>query len=212
MRTIRLVVAICVLLQALTFPSEAYAKSWEKVLMHVSQSVVRLNITDEKFSGICSAFSINEKDHLFLTAAHCYGRFIEVGGNQAQVVYFNKDSDLMVLVIPGEKREAVPHAKGPASLGQSVAAIGFANGWRVPSAKVGSVMVPKLHIQDVNTEGEPIDDDFLVTDFSFVGGQSGGPVVNTEGQAVGVIQMANQTTGLSRPLDRVLAEVGQYWK
>lgn len=212
MRTIRMVVVAWALIGALVFPAVSFAKSWETVLVHVSQSVVRLSIEGDNVSGVCSAFSINEKKAYYLTAAHCYGRFISVGGHQAVVVYYNKASDLMVLEIAGERREALPHAKRSATLGQSVAGVGFANGWMVPSAKVGSVMVPKLRIQDHTDDGEMFDDDFLVTDFSFVGGQSGGPLVNADGQVVGVIQMANQFTGLSRPLDRVLAEVGQYWK
>jgi S1-C subfamily serine protease len=48
-------------------------------------------------------------------------------------------------------------------------------------------------------------------DAAFVGGMSGGPLVNARGEVVMIVQMASDRIGLGRGIEQIRDRVGRYW-
>lgn len=182
----------------LALPVDAF--NWEKVIAKVSPSVVQL--FTPHFS--CTAFSINEQATYYLTDAHCFdeqGMVLMKDGEQIlveDVVYHDPEHDLMVLDatkgLPGLKLNKIE-----APLGSEVLGVGHAFG------------TEQLHFMSANVSSYVDGHQFL--DNTVIPGMSGGPVVNTEGKVVGIVQAYMPQYGVSLHVmrDTLKKLVGKYW-
>ena len=208
------VVAVMLLVILMAAPGHG-AFSWAGVTRDTQRSVVRLELSGvedgREYRGMCSAFSINRAKNYYLTVGHCYGQVMRVGQHTAHPIFYDYSKDLMVVWIPGITRPALKHAKGSAAAGTPVAAVGFAGGLEQSSVRVGAVAVADI-LMSITIGGEMFRERFVLTDFPFIGGQSGGPLVNQRGEVISVLQASNGVMGLGRPLSVVLGAVESYWE
>lgn len=210
------------LLISLLVAAPLMAFSWEKPAAKVERSVQRMSMsyTDDfgnTGQGACTAFSINDLRDYFLTAAHCFGTDMTVGGHEARLVLLDEASDLMVLMVP--QSGEVPEVKFaslrtcPKSFrdyvcqGEDVAAMGFGFGGDVPLLKTGTVSYPDVRIPEIGPN-----EHILLVGFTYIPGMSGGPVFNSDGKLVGIVQFGNYYIGGGRTLTEILNKIGEYLK
>lgn len=196
------------ILSLFTFaPARAWF-DWAPIAASTLKSIVEV----ENAEGRCTAFVIDPsygdkgKQDLLLTAAHCDGKELYADHSPAQVVSKDAKFDLLVIAVDDTERPALKLAKHDASVGEEVASYGYGYGLDRPLFRV-------THVSDDNTyipEGG-IGGPFLVTDTSFVGGQSGGPVVNSSGDVVMIVQRGNDVVGLGRGAETIKSRVGKYF-
>lgn len=184
---------------------------WTSITEKVEKSLYRITMTisDEegmKYPSACTGFSINEEDGLVSTAAHCLGEDEKADGQPAQVVFVNPTTDLMVLKVDKHKPALHP-AMNQAQTGDDILAFGYGYGFMKPMARSGHVAIGDIVVNEIKA-GEH----FLVSDFAYVGGMSGGPVVNEDGDVVSVCQNGSENTGFGRTLTEYVSVLGFFVK
>ncbi len=207
----RLLVTLALLL-AFLLPLDA-ASVWVKVSDRVLKSLGRVEITlmqedsPVALQGECTSFSINERKHYYLTAAHCFGNTLLVNKQPATVIFRDEVKDVMVLQVPSLKLKALRPALG-VQTGEDVGAYGYAYGWEFSFLKTGVVASPPV-VQLQMFGLRPI----TLFSFPFIGGMSGGPVVNSDGLVVSVIQQSNRDglASLGIALPSLIEAVGEFW-
>ena len=203
----------------------AFTYNWEGPAARIKKSVQRVDIPvhdvfGHEGHGACTAFSINDFRDYFLTAAHCYGEKMLVGGHEARMVYLNRKADLMVLVVPEsgevpEVRPAKEHECKDGSInatcqGNEVAAMGYGFGVMFPILKTGNVGAVDVDMSDWGfAQGERM----LLSGFSYIPGMSGGPVFDRDGRIVGIVQWGDNDNyvGGGRTLKGIMALTSQFW-
>ncbi len=161
---------------------------------------------EDGVEGKCSAFSIDERRNLFLTAGHCIGTDLKLDGFQAAVVYTSKAHDLAVLVCFGVNMRALTPSTQTMQRGTPVATFGYGYGWIKIMLRSGEVAIPDIQINELGGER------FLIANFTLVGGMSGGPMVDTDGRVVSINQLGDGFVGLGRTLDVIMAVTAPYWQ
>jgi hypothetical protein len=133
----------------------------------------------------CSAFSIAPRK--FLTAAHCMGDNMVVDGHKAFMVAQDVNADLAIIVSDYEK-PALEMRTLPLALQEETVSLGYGYSWKYPTILHHLVMI---------TNYSPYMEIMPGTWFStaFIGGMSGGPVVDLHGQIVGVVQRGDYQVG-----------------
>ena len=156
--------------------------SLEEIVETTSSSVVQI----EAGTGSGSGFIISE-DGLVVTNAHVVGnkRMVKVwlsnGRNyDAEVIGLDVDADLAVLRIDGEKQfDALPLGNPENTrLGMEVIALGF------PLADIGDNLTVTRGILSSSRTLDGVE--FLQTDAAINPGNSGGPLINRQGEVIGV--------------------------
>lgn len=195
---------LCVILGVCLWFSGASASDWSEQAVSLRHSTAQVVLyEDSEVAGYCSAFSINDPKDYFLSAAHCFGSYMTVAGNNAYPIYVDRDSDLMVVVVPDSGN--VP-ALSPASevrSGEETAAFGYGYAFSQPMLRFGP-----LSIVDLEYEHEH----FSIFGFTFVGGMSGGPVVDRDGKVVSIVQQGNEYIGMGRTLGEILSKTAKFWE
>lgn len=201
----RLVAALSVLF---VLVAPLMASDWSDTVKQVEKSVVWAQVGDE---GGCTAFVINQEKHYLMTAAHCYPGtgVLWTAFVPTRVVALDKQADLMVVeakdidpTLPAIKMAA----KNPV-IGQEVMSVGYGYALERPMFRQAHVQDDKMALPGVS--GGP----FISTDSSFVGGQSGGPVVNAAGELVAIVQRGdNGTTGLGVGVETIRARLGRFFE
>lgn len=136
----------------------------------------------------CTAFSVNPKYHGWVTAAHCIvdmekddtprhaGAYF-IDGHAANVVEVDVEKDLARLVTP---TWGIPTwlklAKQAPVVGDSLETYGYAWGLKYPFYFTGIVAASEY-------------EDYIYTAMQAIGGMSGGPVVNSRGELVGIVHV-----------------------
>ena len=69
-----------------------------------------------------------------------------------------------------------------------------------------------ISAKDLFIAADGIGGPLLALDATFVAGQSGGPVVNTSGEVVMIVQMGTGSVGMGVGADVIGSKVGRYWE
>ena len=192
--------------------TNTHAVEWSALVKDLTKSVIAIQHGDDGVA--CSAFIINERakdkddrdiDYA-LTASHCDNAKLWADQSEAKVVSKTKDKDLMVLSVEDTGRPALRLATEDPQIGQEVASLGFGLGLEKPLFRVTHISAKTI----IPYEG--IGGPIFFTDASFVGGQSGGVVVNASGEVVMIVQMhVGSVIGLGVGAETIRDKTGKYW-
>ncbi len=164
---------------------------------------------------IDAAGIIVTNDHVIRGASEIHVVLADGRQLDAEVIGSDSDTDLAVLKV--NAKGALPVAKlGTSSdlmIGETTIAIGSPLGLK-KTVTVGVLSALGRTIRD----GERVFNDFLQTDASINPGNSGGPLLNIDGEVIGInsaIIASAQNIGFAIPADkvrRIVAELTQYGK
>lgn len=188
-------------------PLSAQTK-WGYVIANANSSVFSIKTS----GGSCTGFVINTAEKLALTANHCDpedGTPIWADKVRAEVKAKDSNKDLLVLYIKDldPARTALQLAAKNPSVGQEVISIGFGYGldsiqMRRTTVSSNSILLP----------GNPNPGPFVGINNSFTPGQSGGPVLNTNGNVVAIVQLGDEATlGLGEGVETIRERVGRFF-
>lgn len=159
---------------------------------------------------ICGGFVI--EGNRVLTAAHCVDRQealrIRTAGGEwraAHVVGADVTQDVALLEFEGDPLPPIKVANTLPRPGQDVMAIGSPSGYGF-AVGVGIVAWHGLDAKMLSPN------DFMLVTASVVGGNSGGVVVNTHGEAVSLVSYGSGSYTQTVPIDRALTVAGQLAK
>lgn len=186
--------------------SNTYAvSSWTAIAEKLNQSTVFVEIvTGTDTVGSCTGIMINAEKHYVLTAGHCDGEKILVDGTATYKVFKDERKDLLVLRAANVDRPAIKLAKNGPVQGDQVASHGYGFGLEKPMFRVA-------HVSNTDMVIEGLSGPFAMVDGAFVPGQSGGPVVNDQGELVMIVQMGNEMLGLGVDAKVIRDKVGRYF-
>jgi S1-C subfamily serine protease len=177
------------------------APDWVAVAERLEESVMQISDT-------CSAFSIDDDRDYVLTAKHCTPedplKPTIVDLVPAKLVADDVQYDFAVLHVPGMDHKALALAADEPKAGTEVISLGYGMGLKKWMFRHAWVSNRGLSIPD-------LDGEWIMIDGAFVGGQSGGPVINAAGEVIAVVQRANSTTGIGRGSDMIRKRVGKYF-
>lgn len=190
-------------------PTLSAGPDWSAVVKQVEKAVVFVQVGEE---GSCTGFVIDQPRHYVMTAAHCQPNergTLWVDRVQARIVSLDHQKDLMVV----EAKDIDPSlpalklaAKNP-ERGQDVMSCGYGMGLERPFFR-------QAHVQDDQTSvpGTGQAGTFISLDSAFVGGQSGGPVVNAAGEVLMIVQRASETVGIGVGADIIRDRMGRFFQ
>jgi S1-C subfamily serine protease len=191
----------------------AHARTdWTALVKELAKSVVAIERNDSGVS--CTGFVINsrakDKDDddvdYVLTAAHCEAAKLWADQSVATVIAKNKEKDLIVLSIEDTGRPALKLAQDNPRIGDEVGSFGYGYGLEKPLFRLSHISAESY----IPYEG--IGGPILFTDATFVGGMSGGPVINAAGEVVMIVQMGTGSVGLGVGAETIRSKVGRHWE
>lgn len=183
------------------------ATDWSAIIQKVEKALVWVEVGDQ---GGCSGFVIDTARKYVMTAQHCQpaeAGVVWVDRVPAKVVSRDVKKDLMVVVadLLDPSRTALKLADKNPVRGQEVMSAGYGFALERPFFRKASVQDDQLMMPDI---GGP----FISTDAAFVGGQSGGPVVDINGDVVSIVQRGDGgTTGLGVGAEIIRARMGRFF-
>lgn len=154
----------------------------------VRNSVVRISmLKDDGEQHSCTGFVVAPM--IILTANHCDGNPITFDGIPA-VSKIKGDNyyDLAVYRAAILAKPPVKFRDTPVIYGEPVTAIGFGYGWDIALVLPQTVVIPSYAVDDNAPVG-------IIVQGGYVGGMSGGPVFDKNGEVVGIVQRAVEKTG-----------------
>jgi S1-C subfamily serine protease len=200
----RRVIVAMVLFTLSVFP--VMADQWQGAIQKAQKAVLYMETSE----GSCTAFVINSVKKYVMSAAHCYDtEHMWVDRVQANVVSLDTKKDLMILEVkdldPAKVELAL--AKSNPKIRQDVMSVGYGYGLERPFFKTAHVADTEVMIPE-NGIGGP----FIGVDASYTGGQSGGPVVDADGNVVSIVQRGDGgTLGIGVGADIIRERVGRFW-
>jgi S1-C subfamily serine protease len=191
-----------ILITLLAFVLFVAAVRWAPVASLTARSTAALSYAGP---GACTAFSIDARRQLFLTAAHCITEGeVKIDGYVAWVVWQDVEADLAVLHSFAVVKPSLRPGKST-YIGQELASLGYAYGHIEAVFKVHVVATREITVE--NLPGK-----WLLVGPAFIPGMSGGPVVNEDERVVGVILRATEQLGYARPISDVYALTKAFWE
>lgn len=196
-------IAICLpALFALTLPTVSASPDWRIAAEKIAKSAVFI----ESQGGSCTGFVIdNDRDYV-LTAAHCDGEKLFADQSPAKVVHKDAKKDLLVVHIDDLDRPALKLAKDNPRTGDEVASFGYGYGLERPMFRVTHISDDKIYIPY-----EGIGGPLMAVDTTFVPGQSGGPVINADGEVVMIVQLGTPMVGFGVGAEVIKDRIGKYF-
>ena len=193
-------IALSFLALSLFYAAPAAAADWANVVGIVKQSTIEIATGQ----GACTGFVIDNERDLVLTAAHCDGPKDSLFADNLKAEVKAKDdkNDLMVLYVKDIDRPALRLAPRDPRVGDEVASFGWGYALEQPLFRVAHVSAADVALERAH---------YLAVDSSFVPGQSGGPVVNIQGEVVMIVQMGNDVIGLGVGAERIEDRVGRFF-
>lgn len=194
------------LLGMLAIPASAH--NWSSVATKLAEAT--FVIVTREGQPYCSGFVIDVERDYAVTAGHCMqhaltsGVGVVVDGIEATVEMVEGNVDVAVIHVPGHRRnrELEPY-HFPIKVGSEIGVYGWAleHGW---GAHFRAGVIASLY-----PSGQGI---WVITDQPYSGGMSGGPVVNTQGKVVSMIQRSDRTfTGSGLHIGPLWRATRQYW-
>jgi S1-C subfamily serine protease len=204
-RSVSFWTVVCVVAYSLL----TFAADWSPIATTLSKSVVYI----ENTHGSCTGFVVNAnagekgKQDYVLTAAHCDGPELYADQSAAKVIWKDTKKDLLILEVDDLDRPALHVAKDNPKRGEEVMSFGYGYGLERPMLRV-------THIADDNTyiPEDGIGGPLMVTDATFVPGQSGGPVINAAGEVVMMVQRGSSSVGMGVGADVMRSKAGRYFE
>jgi S1-C subfamily serine protease len=160
--------------------------------------------------GSCTGFVINSnwrgnKD-LVATDEHCNGGELFADNYAARVIWKDSKADLMVLEIDDTGRPALKLAVANPKTGQEIGSWGF--GYALEEAMFRHAYVSNATMPMPGIEGGP----FVMIDAAYVGGQSGGPCINIQGEVVSIVQRASNLVGIGVGAEKLRDRIGKFFE
>lgn len=169
-------------------------------------------LTNQEHQNFCTAFNINEKQHLWVTAGHCVavaydrGWELKLGGEWVviQFYWFDEAHDIAVLKA-AVTAEALNLAKKAPEVGTKLEVWGHPYGLPVLVRARGI-----LAAKGVPIPGRALSD---ILDLTVAGGNSGSPVLDTKDRVIGVLwgKFIDSSLSLSIPYESIKQDIGIYW-
>lgn len=207
MKTLSLLLwVLCYVLLAPT-----YAHDWGGTLALVRQSVVKLSHENPAYPehvGSCTGFVIGHIDNsaVVMTANHCLGPDQKVNGYGASIMLGHEGMDVGILRVPGFLRPTLRPNRSRLKAGHLVAAMGYGFGLSEPFAVMGHIAHPSIPFP--NEPGQ-----WFVMDEPFIGGMSGGPIVDYSGRVISIVQQTDpiHDVGYGRPINDLWELTRPFW-
>mgnify|MGYP001585790413 CR=1 FL=1 len=186
------------------------ATDWSAVIKLVEKSLVWIEVGNQ---GACTGFVIDQARHYVMTAAHCApGEHDILWVDRVPAKIISKDSkkDLLVVEVKDldPARPALKLAVKNPVRGQEVMSAGYGFALERPFFRQAHIQDDALTIPEGGVGGP-----YISTDTPFVGGQSGGPVVDVEGNVVCIVQRGDGgTTGLGTGAEIIRLRMGRFFE
>ena len=178
----------------------AVPASEKSVTRTVVESIVRItgNIPDGREGYVCTGFSIAPRK--FLTAAHCvHSLEIEISETQAVETHLEVDGisaiaakideiNDLAIVLADEIKPSLVIREETLTVLEQVDALGYGEGYPFPTFTHHLVLALNFIIDESIAPG-------TIFQNPFIGGMSGGPVYDSVGQVVGIVQRSGSFTG-----------------
>lgn len=192
------------LLLALFLVVPAQAKDWTSIIDRVLKSIVFIETDD----SICTGFVIDEQRKYVMTAAHCIGEGAWLDRVEGKLVSKDTMKDLAVYHVKelDPARPALKLAAKDPEMGQEVLSAGYGMGLERPFFRKAMVSDVAVQIPEGGIGGP-----YIGLDSAFVGGQSGGPVVNSSGEVVMIVQRASNTVGIGVAASTIRERMGRFF-
>lgn len=175
-------------------------------------SVQPLQIGGKTF---CTAFSIDEKNGNWATAAHCALHGIEkvvtILGQEAYVVFVGYPEGDVAIFHSKATAPALRLAEEEVAVGHQITIKGFPYGLPGLVTTVGTMAALDMTLIHPDT-GYFMRNNIL--DITIAGGNSGSPVLNVQGEVIGVLWggFSDSPHGIGVPYEVVKRLLGSFWQ
>lgn len=139
----------------------------------------------------CSGFYIDH--NLILTAAHCVGTEMTASGVPVKLIKADEYYDLALLKTSLESDTWLEFRDEETKKDEVLTAIGHAYGWKPLS-------IFKVTVMLVNYSPEGDDAPCIIVRGTYIGGMSGGPVIDKNGKVVSIVQKGTDQVGCGVPV------------
>lgn len=184
------------------------ASQWTPIAEKFASSVYFLEAVNEQDAAVggCSGFTINQEKRYVLTAAHCDGYKVRIAGTPSLRMFKDERKDLMVLrALSLDLGPAIKLARNNPVVGDEVASLGYGFALEQPMFRVA-------HISHAAIDIEELSGPFVMVDAQFVPGQSGGPVLNQQGELVSIVQRGGSGLGFGVGVETIRSKAGRYFE